>query len=215
MKLYLTEKYYSIQGEGKYTGTPSYFLRLSGCNLRCTWCDSKYSWNEGDKYSIEDILEEVSKYNHLVITGGEPLLHQEALEELLKGYEGFIEIETNGTLKASDYLLDRVDIFNISPKDVFSQIDNRETNPVLLYQVDDMKDYILKFIVKDNKDKVFVENTVNFYNIPKDKVYIMPNSESIIDYTKNGLKNLDWILDKGYKLSPRLHIFLWGQKRGV
>ena len=78
MKLKVNEIFYSIQGESSYAGTPCVFIRLTGCNLRCVWCDSEYSFYDGRKFSIDEILTEIKKYNcNLIeVTGGEPLMQE-------------------------------------------------------------------------------------------------------------------------------------------
>ncbi|MFQ5902400.1 MAG: 7-carboxy-7-deazaguanine synthase QueE, partial [Candidatus Binatia bacterium] len=100
----IAEIFYSIQGEGRLLGTPSVFIRTSGCNLRCVWCDTPYtSWKpEGEEWSLEEILAETKSHlsKHVVVTGGEPLLARE-IEELTtrlkrKGYH--ITIETAATI---------------------------------------------------------------------------------------------------------------------
>ena len=116
--MYISEIFYSIQGEGLFSGIPSVFIRTSGCNLRCLWCDSRYtSWEpEGSEYTIEEIVEKTIEFptRHAVITGGEPLLMKDLAElaESLhtKGYH--ITIETAGTL----YTDLNCDLISISPK---------------------------------------------------------------------------------------------------
>ena len=82
----INEIFYSIQGEGRSAGKPAVFLRLSGCNLKCRWCDTKYAWKKGEEMTTGQIIQKIKKYpcKHLVVTGGEPMLQQEGLEELLK-----------------------------------------------------------------------------------------------------------------------------------
>src|SRR5690242_3541988 len=100
----LADVFYSIQGEGKLVGVPSVFVRMSGCNLRCTWCDTPYaSWEpEGREMSIQEIADEVRKYpaRHVVLTGGEPMMFKElpALIAVLKRANKQVTVETAGTL---------------------------------------------------------------------------------------------------------------------
>ena len=97
----INEIFYSIQGEGRWTGLPNIFIRTTWCNLRCSYCDTKYAYFEGKELSIKDIIEKISKYpyKHLCITGGEPLLQKEItnlIDEILKlNYN--ICVETNGS----------------------------------------------------------------------------------------------------------------------
>ena len=71
----INEMFYSVQGEGRYIGKPAFFIRTTGCNLRCDFCDTKYAFKEGKDIPVDDIIKLTSKYDHIVITGGEPLLH--------------------------------------------------------------------------------------------------------------------------------------------
>ncbi len=105
MKLEIVERFLSIQGEGLLVGTPAYFVRLARCNLRCPWCDTKYSWTSGKHVKIEDLISEILPKGVplVVVTGGEPLLQQEGLskfEEMLRkrGFDGIFQVETNGTI---------------------------------------------------------------------------------------------------------------------
>ncbi|MCH8206748.1 MAG: 7-carboxy-7-deazaguanine synthase QueE, partial [Chloroflexi bacterium] len=123
------EIFRSIQGEGVTAGTPSVFLRLATCNLACTWCDTKYTWDwEQHDYDREvvalapdDVEERVVSFDcpHLVITGGEPLLQQRTLSPLVlrlreRGF--YCEVETNGTLSPEPGMVDAVSQWNVSPK---------------------------------------------------------------------------------------------------
>src|SRR3990167_4483643 len=100
----VSEIFYTLQGEGTNIGKPAIFLRLAGCHLRCVWCDSKFTWNmkSGKKMSTEEVIKKLKKYpcKHLVITGGEPLIQQNALKELLQKLDKkyFVEMETSGSL---------------------------------------------------------------------------------------------------------------------
>ena len=103
----VTETFVSLQGEGERQGIPCFFLRLSGCNLRCAWCDTEYSFEKGMERSVDTIVEEIaqSKLSYVCITGGEPLLQKEELRsllEILKAANIFVDIETNGTIPFDD-----------------------------------------------------------------------------------------------------------------
>lgn len=99
----VSEIFYSIEGEGIGIGRPEVFIRLAGCNLRCKWCDTKYTWSDGKEISIDEIIAEISRYpcKNISITGGEPLLQREELFELvkrLKEMNYWIQLNTNGTI---------------------------------------------------------------------------------------------------------------------
>src|SRR5690242_18024276 len=114
----LAEIFYSIQGEGKLGGVPSVFVRASGCNLRCTWCDTPYaSWNpQGDDVGVDEIVRRVGEYRatHVVVTGGEPMIMPDIAElcEALKHAGHHITLETAATV----YKAVRIDLASLSPK---------------------------------------------------------------------------------------------------
>ncbi len=104
--IFLIEKFSSIQGEGVLVGTPALFLRLARCNLRCPWCDTKYSWEGGREVKVDDLAKEIIEASLplVVITGGEPLLQQRGVREIIEksielGYDGIFQIETNATIE--------------------------------------------------------------------------------------------------------------------
>ena len=124
----INEIFKSIQGEGPHFGKPAIFLRTAQCNLKCIWCDTKYTWDwenydfskEVKEMTIDEIKESILEFgiNHLVITGGEPLLQQDDLADLLSFLKPdfYVEIETNCTILPNKMLTDLVDQWNVSPK---------------------------------------------------------------------------------------------------
>src|SRR5690606_35031978 len=122
--LRVVEIFHSVQGEGPSAGEAATFLRLAGCSLACSWCDTEYSWNwkrydrdaSTTSYSVEQVLERLGSPARLVATGGEPLLQGEALLALLLRTSALVEIETNGALLPSEALCERADQWNVSPK---------------------------------------------------------------------------------------------------
>ena len=123
------EIFHSIQGEGVNAGTPAVFLRLALCNLTCTWCDTKYTW-DWDNYEIKkelislsekEVIGRILRFNrpHLIITGGEPMLQQKELAVLTTSliHQGFYcELETNGTISPSPTMINNISQWNVSPK---------------------------------------------------------------------------------------------------
>jgi 7-carboxy-7-deazaguanine synthase len=229
MKLPVSEIFFSIQGEGVNIGKPSLFIRLYFCNLSCVWCDSKYTWENQDKakegidyflMDIQEILNYISKFdcNRVVITGGEPLLHQEKLKNLLKelknkGY--YIEIETNGTIKPKEEIIKLVDLFNVSPKLSNSKVDYklRIRNEVLKV-FSEINNSIFKFVICDVKDLDEVDELVKKLNIKKEKVYLMPEGTDEKTIKERSLWLIDESKKRNYNFTTRLHILMFGNQRG-
>jgi 7-cyano-7-deazaguanosine (preQ0) biosynthesis protein QueE len=229
MKLPVSEIFFSIQGEGVNIGKPSIFIRLYFCNLSCVWCDSKYTWEnqnkakEGIDYflmDIQEILNYINKFdcNRVVITGGEPLLHQEKLKNLLKelknkGY--YIEIETNGTIKPKEEIIKLVDLFNVSPKLSNSKVDYklRIRNEVLKV-FSEINNSIFKFVICDVKDLDEVDELVKKLNIKKEKVYLMPEGTDEKTIKERSLWLIDESKKRNYNFTTRLHILMFGNQRG-
>src|ERR1700689_1505494 len=170
--LKIAELFYSLQGEGSLIGTPSFFVRTSGCNLRCTWCDTPYtSWQpEGQERSLYSIVDEVNGYgaSHVVITGGEPLIAPE-IEELTRRLTQHITIETAGTVDANV----QCDLMSISPKLANSTPHTRDNGrfagqherlryqPEILRRLIQLYPYQLKFVITDPSDLQQVNSIVN------------------------------------------------------
>ena len=215
MRLLVNEIFCSIQGEGKNAGKPAVFVRLGGCNLACKWCDTKYTWHskqsDNQTWTIEKVIQEIKKYpvKHLVITGGEPLLQQDGLKELLKKLKGYTtEIETNGSICCKISRL--IEQINCSPK---LKNSNNPAYPLRLKPTN--KKVLYKFVVQKGEDLKEINAFIRKYKIPKEKVYLMPEGTS-----RSALLNRSkWLIDackkEGYNFSPRLHILLFGNKRGV
>jgi len=226
----VSEIFLSVQGEGVHSGTPSVFLRTYRCNLSCTWCDSKYTWLDQDKaragvdytpMSAGAVIDKIASYGckHLVLTGGEPLLHQRALAPLLASLKGegfFVEVETNGTIAPSTELAASVDCFNVSPK-----ISNSLVEEGARIRPDSLNAFVrsqkawFKFVVCDQNDLAEIEAVLSEFGLPRDRVILMPEG---IDATTL-LARSRWLVDvckgKGFRFSLRLHILLWGNRRGM
>ena len=213
--LLVNEIFHSIQGEGKNAGKPAVFLRLGGCNLACKWCDTRYTWHpkhsDNQTWTIEKIIQKIKKFHvkHLVITGGEPLLQQDGLKELLEKLKGYtVELETNGS--ESCKISGLIEQINCSPK---LKNSGNPAYPLRLKPTN--KKVLYKFVIQKGEDLKEVNAFIRKYKIPKEKVYLMPEGTS----RSTILKGSDWLIDickkEGYNFSPRLHILLFGNKRGV
>ncbi len=222
------EIFHSLQGEGPASGTPSVFLRLALCNLVCTWCDTKYTWDwRSHDYRTEVIelpLEQVERNilaygcRHLVITGGEPLLQQGGLASLvrsLKGREFTFEVETNGTIAPHAELVEDVDQWNVSPKleNSGNALHRREV-PGALDAFRRLPHSYFKFVVVESSDVEKVRELVERHDIPRDRVILMPEGRSrqALEHRSQWLSRV--CIEEGFRFTPRLHILLWGDQRG-
>ena len=223
-----SEIFYSLQGEGPSQGTPSVFLRLALCNLVCTWCDTKYTWDwrnhdyreEVVELTLEDVMDAVRAYGcwHLVITGGEPLVQQRALAPLVDALKerGFsFEVETNGTIAPLQPLVRGIDQWNVSPKLGSSgNAPHRRDVAGAMRSFAGMPNAFFKFVAVDRQDVDEVESLVGVYGIERSRVLLMPEGAS-----KPGIQDRSaWLseacMERGFRFTTRLHILLWGDERG-
>jgi 7-carboxy-7-deazaguanine synthase len=226
----VSEIFFSIQGEGVHSGTPAVFLRTYYCNLTCTWCDTKYTWLDQAKskpgvdyrsMSAEDILGAISEYGckHLVLTGGEPLIHQEALEPLLatlKAAGFFIEVETNGTIAPSPRMVELVDCFNVSPKLSSSLIElSKRVRAESLRAFARTDKAWFKFVISDPKDLVEVEAVVSEFSITRDRVILMPEGIDAATILARSRWLIELCKEKDLRFGTRLHILVFGNRRGT
>lgn len=231
------EIFASLQGEGPSMGLPVAFVRLSRCNLACTWCDTAYTWRfEGDNRPHRDEIAFERKANQvtlspadtaariaalgqrrLVITGGEPLLQAGALAEMLAHLPDIsVEIETNGTVAPPARLDIRVDQYNVSPKLAHSG------NPADLALIPERLDAwasepraFLKFVIAAPADVDEVLALQQRYRFRPDRVFLMAEgTDSAIQRARQAWLS-DLCLQHGFRMSDRLHIHLYGDTRGT
>lgn len=222
------EVFYSLQGEGANIGGPSVFLRLATCNLACTWCDTKYTWDWANfDYNQEVMSLESSQIeekilgfgcSNLVITGGEPLLQQSELVPLvasLKSRGMTFEVETNGTIAPLPELVRDIDQWNVSPKLANSgnPADRREDASALT-AFRELPNAYFKFVVNAAGDVEEVCALRDRHNLPNQRIILMPQGQ-----TPEALKlRSGWVSEacvkEGFRFSTRLHILLWGDERG-
>lgn len=221
------EIFYSLQGEGVSMGKPAVFLRLALCNLRCSWCDTAYSWkwNPGEMAQhvmdvpSEDVAARVRAFpvKHIVVTGGEPLLQQEEvirLCSLLPGYT--VEVETNGTLIPSRQLDAVAEQYNVSPKLGHSGNDpSRSLVPESLAWFARCPKAWFKFVVASPRDMDEVLELQKAYAISSDRILLMPRGITSAELSASRLWLAEECLKHGYRLTDRLHVHLWGSKPGV
>ncbi len=229
--MFVSEIFYSPQGEGSLIGVPSVFVRFSGCNLRCDWCDTPYaSWNpEGVQMQVETILEEVEKYptRFIVLTGGEPVIAKGLgiLTQRLRDAGKHITIETAMTLPPTGLVWD---LASVSPK-LSHSIPQRGSNhwkllheerryrPDLLREWQAGLDYQIKFVVNEESDLKEIDQflAATQVDIAPDKVFLMPEGMTVEALKKNQDHWVKVCLDRGFRWGPRLHIELFGNRRGT
>lgn len=229
----ISELFFSIQGEGELTGVPSVFVRTSGCNLRCRWCDTKYaSWKpEGENVTINDLLDKVCSYpaRHVVISGGEPMIAKgiEEFVRLLKESGKHITIETAGTIAPNGI---QCDLASLSPKlsdstpkegDINKEwIDRHESKRLdydILSEWVNSYNFQLKFVVSKEEEIKEIQNVISRIEgkILPEKVLLMP--EGIDPDTLRSRYDLliGLCKENGYRLCHRLHIDLFGNTPGT
>ena len=221
----IAEIFHSIQGEGSLVGVPSVFVRTSGCNLRCVWCDTPYtSWHpEGDDWTLERILAAVDAYpaRHVVVTGGEPMIAR-GMVDLTRGLRAggrHITIETAGTVFAPV----ECDLMSISPKLANSTPAGewRERHASLRIQPEVVRrlmadyDYQLKFVIARPEDMAEVRELVRSFGADAAKVILMPEGIEAGVLRERGAWLAEICKREGFRFSPRLHVELWGNRRGV
>ena len=226
----IAEIFHSIQGEGKLMGVPSVFIRTSGCNLRCTWCDTPYtSWApEGDEASVDEVVTQTSQFNchHVVLTGGEPLIAP-GIEELTHqlGQAGFhLTIETAGTVWRDVHC----DLMSISPKLANSTPLQREggrfaeAHERMRIRVDVIRqlmlarDHQLKFVIDSPVDLGEVDLLLSRLAVSdQSNVLLMPQGVSVDELESKEEWLVNVCKERGFRYCPRLHIMLFGNRRGT
>ena len=218
--LHVSEIFYSIQGEGVSCGQAAAFIRLGGCTLGCQWCDTKYTWRGGPLWEEQRILDTVKGFpaRRVVGTGGEPF--EQDIASLLHTLReaGFtIEIETAGFAP-----LTRVQCatlahqLNVSPKLAHSSVSyERRINMPVLQFLRDTGRACFKFVVDQPADVAEVDTLVATLALAPERVLLMPQAITADEVLSKSLWLVEACKSRGYGYSPRLHILLWGAKRGV
>ena len=223
----ISEIFESIQGEGNNAGKHAVFLRTAECNLKCVWCDTKYTWDwknydyskEVNEMSIKEVRQSLEQFRirHLVITGGEPLMQQDDLAELLTFLkpEFYVEVETNGTILPNNALSTLVDQWNVSPKT------KNSGNPLEMCEVNECytffskkKNCYFKYVVESEDDLIEINQFISKYSLKKDRVLLM--TQAITKEEILAKENNVFTISKKNSLgfSPRLHVMKWGSQRG-
>ena len=221
----VSEIFHSLQGEGSLIGVPSIFIRTSGCNLRCSWCDTPYtSWQpEGEQLSLDQILEQVAGYpaRHAVITGGEPLIAPDIvpLSHGLKARGLHITVETAGTVftpVACDLMSISPKLANSTPEGTWAtQHERLRFQPDVLRRLIVCYNYQLKFVVAQPDDLDEIQRVLDRLAADRAKVILMPEGIEPSVLHERGAWLAEIAKREGFRFSPRLHVDLWGNRRGV
>jgi 7-carboxy-7-deazaguanine synthase len=225
--LKIAEVFYSVQGEGSLVGVPSVFVRTSGCNLRCVWCDTPYtSWNpEGHELSLEQIVAEVKKHpaRHAVVTGGEPMIAPDiiSLTGRLRELGLHITVETAGTVfkpVACDLMSISPKLANSAPVDDLQwarQHERLRINFEVLSKLMLRYPHQLKFVVAAPGDLEEIHALVARLQTDPARVVLMPEGTDRETLRERGVWLAEICKAEGYRFSPRLHIELYGNRRGI
>jgi 7-carboxy-7-deazaguanine synthase len=224
--LRIAEVFYSLQGEGALLGVPSIFIRTSGCNLRCAWCDTPYaSWQpEGGDQDLDQILAAARSFSaarHVVVTGGEPMIAPEIvpLSVRLRALGLHITVETAGTV----FQPVECDLMSISPKLANStpsgpfaaRHDELRIHPAVLGELMARYPYQLKFVVEKPADLEEIRALVLDLGAERERVILMPEGTDRDRLRERAVWLAEICKQEAFRFSPRLHVALWGHRRGV
>ncbi len=223
----IAEMFHSIQGEGKLAGLPSVFVRVSGCNLRCAWCDTPYaSWSpEGSELTVGQIVRQVRALaaRHVVLTGGEPMIMPEIAElcRALKSDSVHITMETAATLfKPVELDLASLSpkLANSTPRGRFAAAHERHrlNVPVIQQFIDASPSFQLKFVVSSEADMPEIHALLSRLTGWKNEdVLLMPEGTDPAILSQRSPRIVELCKQSGFRYCPRLHVELYGNRRGT
>jgi 7-carboxy-7-deazaguanine synthase len=224
--MFVAETFTSIQGEGTLAGVPSFFIRTSGCNLRCAWCDTPYtSWEpEGRRRSVGALATAATAagLRHVVVTGGEPLLQRElgSLTERLALAGHHVTVETAGTL-APEFTCHLLSVSpktaNSDPKGRFRERHHalRSAYEPLAQLLTRHPEHQLKFVVQGGADLPEVLSLVERLGVARERVLLMPEGRSAGEVAARAAAVARLCLRHGFRYTPRLQLDVFGGGRGV
>jgi organic radical activating enzyme len=215
----ISEIFLSLQGEGPSAGTPAHFIRLQGCDVGCHWCDTKYSWEfaGGRELPAAAACDEARALGDaplLVVTGGEPLEHAGLAELLSRGLERWprVEVETSGI--AAPVMSDARLAWNVSPK--LPRVTPRWQDTwahVAAWRAERRATF--KIVVGDAPDLEDATGLIERHELPRERVMLMPEGLTDEAVRRHAADLAEACKRLGVRMSPRLHIWMWGAKRGV
>lgn len=237
------EIFHTLQGEGRNVGMPSVFVRSSLCNLHCYWCDTPYTWNwedssfdhiDGVRYSrresiidleVPDLARRLNNFpcSNFVFTGGEPLIQEsdwlDLMERLIE-YPGsrprHFEIETNGTLAPGERFLELITQLNVSPKLENSGVEeSKRINLKTLRSLAESGKADFKFVVESFSDWAEIDSLISAIPLPRDRIFLMSKANTVAELETRQRFVANLAREQGCRFSDRLHLRLFGARRGV
>ena len=217
----IAETFFSIQGEGPTAGLPAVFIRLQGCSVGCVWCDTKYSWDPGGGRAadVPALLEEACGYpcRRAVVTGGEPL-ESPLFEPIITGLierDFTIEVETSGTLPPPGATALAAIQWNVSLKLPGSGVPAARAIDADAIGAFRRRDAWWKFVVADDRDVAEALGLAERFALPRERILLQPEATRREELAERAPWVVEHCKRHGLRFSPRLHIWLWGPRRGV
>lgn len=231
------EIFKSIQGEGPKIGRISTFVRTSECNLTCIWCDTPYTWrwkqelpHEDEtvyirnkwqsEVQLSDIVKQIQNFGcrHIIFTGGEPLLQQNRILEVIHALGDFaqsIEFETNGTIAPGEELIALATLFVVSPKLENSGVTQKKAIKDAITVFKESRKAAFKFVIQGPDDLVEISEFQKRFDIASEYIWVMPCGRSSEQLHKTGMLLAEPIIEAGYQFTPRMHVDLFGDAQGT
>lgn len=219
-KLYISEIFYSIQGESSYAGFPCVFIRLSGCNLRCTYCDADYTWKQGKSLDIDTILGKIAQYpcELVEVTGGEPLFQENCIALLSRLIDNrkTVLLESNGSISIAEVPQDIIAILDVKCPDSGAGNSFHSDNIELIKQriCINRNSCELKFVLSTRDDYLYARNFIQENQLGNK----LPILFSPMQKELTAQKLAAWLMEDGLhvRLQLQLHTILWPDiSRGV
>lgn len=222
----------TIQGEGIHTGVISTFIRLRGCTLKCTWCDTLDVWTKGNEYTFNEIfdlfesiglIERFEAGQHMILTGGSPLKQEKQLIRFIKsfvgkyGFKPYIQVENEAVLLPTPEFVELVDWWNNSPKlDNSGMKEKVRIKPQVLAYMGKLPNSTFKFVVNKLEDWAEIQDSfITPGYILKNQIVIMPEGQTRLELDNTREIAADIAIKQGVRFTDRLHVTIWNKKTGV
>lgn len=229
----VVETFVSLQGEGPSAGEPALFLRLANCNLSCVWCDTRHSWDwdafdkneEVTSLSPDELRDRLARelpddVRLLVLTGGEPLLYQGTVVDVLISLQASrpdlrVEVETNGTIVPTSAFRELVHLFVVSPKLSNSEVPERRRLRSSVLAAFSELPAVLKFVVEGPDEVQEAADVAKNIGFAPFRVWVMPQTTLAAELGPRIAELAPAAIRAGFRVSSRLHVLAWGDTRGT